>query len=57
MCSDEKDKSNQDCRIMKSTHAHSFGEKKVRRRLLDVVRNINSHGDPAGNYDGYMCLC
>ena len=23
-------------------------------RLLDVVRNINGHGGPAGNYDGYM---
>ena len=23
-------------------------------RLPDVVRNINGHGGPAGNYDGYM---
>ena len=23
-------------------------------RLLDVVPNINGHGGPAGNYDGYM---
>ena len=23
-------------------------------RCLDVVRNINGHGAPAGNYDGYM---
>ena len=23
-------------------------------RLLDVVRNINGHGGPAGNYNGYM---
>ena len=23
-------------------------------RLLDVVRDINGHCGPAGNYDGYM---
>ena len=64
-CSDEKDISRQDRRIIKCTHAHSFGvpgEQGTRAevtemasgRLLDVARNINGQGGPAANYDGYM---
>ena len=64
MLCDEKDISNQDCCIIKCAYAHSFGENTVRGRkwlkrqadvyLADVVRNIDGHGGPAGNYDGYM---